>query len=284
MSGQDQSGRIRRVVIGFDPSGEAEFLVRAATEIAETLQAEIKGVFVEERALFDFAALPFAQVIGSTGRKVRTVDMQSMEVEVRQRAVLCRKMLSKYAGQAHVQWSFGQIRGVLDEALSTDAEGGDVIALGLSESSADALEEMLGLVRRATAQAAGALLVSRAVILPGSGGVAVIHDGDEGADEALRLGARIAERRGLPLTIIAVDGEGEGTGARDERLDELVQGTVVRRTRHMRTSLPDLVQTVREAAANLLIADVESDWLADRAIARGVIASVSGPTMLIRLR
>ncbi|MGB3936694.1 MAG: hypothetical protein WBL29_13395 [Burkholderiales bacterium] len=106
----------RRIVLGLDAGTPLRDL-EAATALAARTGAELMGLFVEDIALLQFAALPFAHEIGGASAARRSLDVASVERSLRALAAEAERMLAGTAGRSEVRWSFRVARGVLVDVL-----------------------------------------------------------------------------------------------------------------------------------------------------------------------
>lgn len=98
-----------RVVLWLGASDETQdTAVDAALRLAQAFESEIESVFIEDRQLFDLAALPFAREIPLSGRGSRamTTDALTRDIQVHasalQRRVLLRARAADVKAQARV--------------------------------------------------------------------------------------------------------------------------------------------------------------------------------------
>ena len=96
-----------RVVLWLGASDETQdTAVDAALRLAQAFESEIESVFIEDRQLFDLAALPFAREIPLSGRGSRamTTDALTRDIQVHasalQRQVLLRARAADVKAQA----------------------------------------------------------------------------------------------------------------------------------------------------------------------------------------
>lgn len=279
---RSQKGRIRRVVIGFDPSGETDALLEMAASLAGAAGAEMRGLFVEESALIDLAGLPFARVTRRGGRQGEPIDLSGMERALRREALACERALSSHAGRVRVSWSFGRTRGRLGEALGAAIDRGDLVAITAGDIGAQAGREALMLARRAAAQGMGAVIVSprrrRAW-----GPVVVLDDGDEGALEALEIGARVATVRGEPLAVMIV-ADTEEMAERIEQRDRETLPADVRPLFHRIAGLgiAPLAAMLRDTEPSLVVGNLAGALLGDDETAMRLMSAARAPMLLIR--
>jgi len=125
--------KIRRVIVGLDPALQSRALLEAAVELAERMEAELIGLFVENQDLLHFAGLPFAREVGFASAARRTLDVPTMERSLRALAKEAQQMLASVAGRTSVQWSFRIVRGSPAAELLAVAEEFDLVIANLEE-------------------------------------------------------------------------------------------------------------------------------------------------------
>jgi len=125
--------KIRRVIVGLDPALQSRAMLQAAVELAERMEAELIGLFVENQDLLHFAGLPFAREVGFASATRRTLDVESMERSLRALAKEAQQTLASVAGRTPVQWSFRVVRGSPAAELLAVAEEFDLVIANLDE-------------------------------------------------------------------------------------------------------------------------------------------------------
>ena len=125
--------KIRRVIVGMDPALQSRALLEAAVELAERMEAELVGLFVENQDLLHFAGLPFAREVGFASAIRRTLDVESMERSLRALAKEAQRTLASVAGRTPVQWSFRVVRGSPAAELLAVAEESDLVIANLED-------------------------------------------------------------------------------------------------------------------------------------------------------
>lgn len=123
--------KIRRVIVGVDPTLQSRALLEAAVELAGKMEAELVGLFVEDQDLLHFAGLPFAREVGFASATRRTLDVESMERSLRALAKEAQRTLASVAGRTSVQWSFRIVRGSPAAELLAVAEEYDLVIANL---------------------------------------------------------------------------------------------------------------------------------------------------------
>lgn len=95
--------RIRRVVACFAPGSMAR--PQAVARLAQELEAEFLGLFIEDLELLRFASLPFAREVGLASASLLSMDLAGLERQLRAQAQLLEQALQSIFGPSP-GWSF----------------------------------------------------------------------------------------------------------------------------------------------------------------------------------
>jgi K+-sensing histidine kinase KdpD len=121
--------KIRRIIVGMEPAPRNRAVLEAAARLAERMEAELVGLFVENINLLHFAGMPFACETGFASATKRDLDVERMERTLRGLAREAHQSLAAVAGRIPVRWSFRVARGsVVAELLAAAAESDLVVA------------------------------------------------------------------------------------------------------------------------------------------------------------
>ncbi|HUD52184.1 hypothetical protein [Parvibaculum sp.] len=158
-----------RIVVGIDTNFMAREALALAARLAASVDARLKGVFVEDENLLSLCGLPFAREISFSG-EVRGVDHERMLRAMRAQAETARRVLQRIASEAHVDWSFDVARGRPLALLAASANAEDTLVIRAPDASA---REVGRAVRAAQETRADVLLVARGVAAKGLFGTAI---------------------------------------------------------------------------------------------------------------
>lgn len=91
---EEQRGR---VVLWLGGGSEMqETAVDAAFSLAQAFESEVESLFIEDRQLFDLAALPFAREVSLSGRRTRAISPEALARDLKAHAsALQRQVLSR---------------------------------------------------------------------------------------------------------------------------------------------------------------------------------------------
>lgn len=255
-----------RIVVGLDTSIVARDALALAARLAASVDARLKGVFVEDENLIHLADLPFAREISFSG-EIRELDPERMLRAMKAQAESARRLLARIASEAHIDWSFDVRRGRPLAALAEHAMEDDTLVI---RSPGAASREIGRAVRAATREAhADVLLVAR------------------GAGMKSALLAPVSPLRGTlqsPVPgrpVAAVDdgsSPGEACSAFAETLAARIGAPFMRL--HARGLSPaDLAEAARQGGAGILV--VDADRLANDDDAARLSAAAGCPVLLL---
>lgn len=153
-----------RVVVGLDTHSVAREALSLAARLAASVNARLKGIFIEDENLLSLCGLPFAREISLSG-EVREIDHARMLRDMRAQAETARRVLQRAAAEAHVDWSFDVARGHPLASLAASATSEDTIVIRSPEGTPG---EIGRAVRSATHEVrADVLLVARGIGVSG---------------------------------------------------------------------------------------------------------------------
>ncbi|MCE9649933.1 MAG: hypothetical protein K8R18_09955 [Parvibaculum sp.] len=262
-SEKEQVG-LRRIVVGLDTSFMAREALALAARVAASVDAGLRGVFVEDENLLALSALPFAREVSFSG-EVRALDEGAMLRAMQAQAETARRILERVAADAHVQWSFDIARGRPLASLAAAATADDTLII---RAHAASRHEVGRAVRAATRDArADVLLAARGVAVSGAFAPSVVP-ARQGVESSVRPLAAIDEGTSL----------GEGCSAFGESLARRI-GAPFRRIYARGFAASDVAVAARNAGAGLIV--VNAAWLGDDDDAARLSAAAGCPVLLL---
>jgi hypothetical protein len=108
---------LRRLLVAIEPPNLSRQPLAAVRELAQSLQLELAGLFVENLNLLRLAALPITREVGAVSGVVRTIDVVDVERALRAQAQQMRGLFSGLAAELDLPWSFRVERGELLERV-----------------------------------------------------------------------------------------------------------------------------------------------------------------------
>lgn len=187
----------RRLLLALDSAGGWERALDVAADVAVGLEAELAGLFVEDRDLLRLASLPFGEEIALTGAASRRLDRATVKQELKGQAVRARRHLQRVALHRRLAWSFEVRRGQPWQELRGLAEPDDLVSLSTAAYTLSVKQG--GCFRLGAGLPAFLVLDERDRLAQGP--VAVLLDGSPCALQVLQVAARLAavQQRALRL-------------------------------------------------------------------------------------
>lgn len=277
MAPEEAGTTVRRILVALDASADSLSALEAAAELAAALEADLRGLFVEEERLLRFAKHPFAKEVSLYGRAPRRLEGPDLERQLRALANRAREWMRHVAEQRRVEWSFRTVRGRVAPEILTACAQADLVSLGVRGRS----------VRRGPGSTVRELIRRGGrpvLVLPRNARIGprinVLHDGGDASERAFRLAARIAARLGARLTVFLVPCEGrEPEEIRDRAVREAEETGVLVEFRALRARTPsEIVAAFPPGAVGLAV--VPRSCVDDPATLDRILEWLSCPLLL----
>ena len=119
-----------RIVVAATCFADADPAIRIAVSLARRLDGDIRALLIEDEAVLQSAALPFARALLGSERSSRPVTPNDMQLAYLRDARRIEGSLEVATRRSTVQWSFerrqGRAQALLDQAAGSD----DLVLLG----------------------------------------------------------------------------------------------------------------------------------------------------------
>lgn len=252
---------VRRIVVAADASAPGRAALDAAIRIAQRLEAELEGLYLEDVNLKRLAALPIAREFqfGGVARSAAAVAD-----DLRAEGMRLRRAFEAATARAQVRASFRVAEGHLEHSMVAEAGEADLLIIGHERRIAFSPS-------RAPAAAA---MASRPLVL---------YDGSQGAARALDLAARFADDEPGALTVvIRAPSEAEAVKLRSKAAQVLAGHEQVARFRAAtEPNLTDLCRAVTANGATALVIAGDDGLLAGEGF-RQMLDDVLCPVLVVR--
>jgi nucleotide-binding universal stress UspA family protein len=209
--------QIKAVLIALDASPRSLTALETAAKVAAAMNAEIRGVYVEDIDLLRTAEFPFASVVSSSGQ-VSALTPDTLSLQLRRHANLARTAVETIGLRSSVASSFSLVRGSIFKEITKAAATAEFVAVGRSGWSE--FGGKLGSVTRSLIEGGttSLLIVAEAGIREP---IVVLYDGSPSSDRALTLLQAVAGRRSHSVTVFVTE-ESQAIRARlNQRLKDL---------------------------------------------------------------
>jgi nucleotide-binding universal stress UspA family protein len=201
MTNGEKERVIQRILIALDGSPHSLAALKAAADLAEHLEAELTGIYVEDINLIRSSDMPAMRQVSYYSALARKFGREQMEEELRAQANRIRRTLALTAQRSRLSSSFRVTRGVILDELLRAVEDADLMIIGKAGWSHR---------RRAGSTARGLVLrCPRQILVLQEGGnlgyiLALVYDGSPASELGLQAALDLLKRRPAYLSVILV--------------------------------------------------------------------------------
>ncbi len=194
-----------RVLAGFGAIADEAATIDTAMALAQALEAEIAGCFVEDIDLLNLAALPFARAVRPADRSVEEIEHEQMQRQISRAASNWETMLEARARGARVRCSFKTMRGGYSAEIARETATTDIVVMNpanLPQHRQDAVSLLLHGLR----EAAGTVILPERHHKRAGGPIVLVATEPDGERSVFELAERIARTMGS-RTIVLLGGD-----------------------------------------------------------------------------
>jgi nucleotide-binding universal stress UspA family protein len=277
MKNQSKSRLIQHILVALDASPHSLTALEAAAELAQTLQAELIGIFVEDVNLLKLAGLPFAQEIHFPKATTHKLDTIIMEKRLQEQAHRAKEIMRQIAERELLDWTFRVARGVVTAELLAAAMDADMLVLG--RTSRQLNRGPLGsTARTAIAQSKPPVLLlgsefdlNRPLLL--------FYDGSAVAQTALNIAAELAQESGYLGVLLWSEGD-KARQYQAEVIERLLDFNLIVNFRNLLESEKVAGIIERSTVGLLVIGDTGTPFI--RGVIETVLEETQYPVLVVR--
>ena len=195
-----ESQGFRRLVLGLRPSAPGSTM-RLAVELADMLQLELLGLFLEDPGLRHLAGMPFAREFRPLGGGWRPLDLEEMSRELEDAARHAERAFADAAKHLATHCRFEVMRASIAESIASISRSGDIVMIIEPPSAAERATQQFAFLLEAAFRSPAAVLLVPSRIARSAGAIVVIARALD--DPGIRAAAAIA--RAARETLVVVD-------------------------------------------------------------------------------
>jgi nucleotide-binding universal stress UspA family protein len=274
----------RHIAVAIDCSPHSMASLAAAAELADLMQADLTGIFVEDINILRMAELPFTHEVRIYTSEPEKIDPSHLARSLKLQAREAEAALDRYAGQFMLRHSFRLCRGIVAAEVMSASTEADLLVLGRSGRSASCRKGLGSTVKCALAGKAKNILIMQSGFSPADESVLVLYDGTEASKAALGFAEKLLQT-GNTLHILILPRSGENLKTLEEELSELVPAEMLRVEYHaLPPGLNDsaiLARYIHMAGSGLLVLSDRMSLPAETV--HSLIGEIDYPVLLVRM-
>jgi len=215
---------IRRILVALDPSQHSMAALEAGARMADRLDAELLGLFVEDVNVRRLAELPFVQEVGFFTASCRRVETQELSRQLRVQAGRVQRRFTVRTRDLGTRCTFRVVRGRVAPELLRAAQEADVVIMGKGAWSPLQTERLAPAIREVLSEVPASTLVLRrgTQVEPP---LRVVYDGSSLADKAVAVAADLAKGEDGQLTVFLLADDPEKASQQEDDVREQLAGT-----------------------------------------------------------
>lgn len=183
---------IKRILVALDASRHSISALEAAIALAARLQAELRGVFIEDPTVRRLADTDLVDEFGIFSGLGRRLDREALNRQLRGQAGKVRRYFRFTTEQADIRCTYREVQGEVTDEVLSEAADCDVVILGKGAWSAVETGRLAPEVRKVLSQLGSSALILQAGTRPQLP-LLVLYDGSPEGDLALASARALAE-------------------------------------------------------------------------------------------
>jgi hypothetical protein len=193
--------KFKRLVLGLQLRAPDQTM-RLAVELAQLLNLDLLGVFLEDTSLQNLANIPFAREIRPLGGSWHPIDIKELSHELEVAARSAEKMFAEAAKHLPTQWRFEVARGPMAATIAAVSQSSDIVMIGEPRNIAERVSQQFYWLVEAAFQSAAAVMVVPSQIGRAKGPIVAIAATKD--DPSIAVAAGIARAADEELVIVDV--------------------------------------------------------------------------------
>jgi nucleotide-binding universal stress UspA family protein len=279
MAGQEQG--IQKIMVALDTSRGSLSALQNAVALADRLESEVIGVYVEDINLLRLAQFPFAREVNAFSHAPRPLESLELQRQLQSEAGQARRRLARLCGERGISWQFRVSRGSVAAELLAAAMDADLMIMGKTGRPLLASGRTGGITRKIVARRPGMTLVLQAGALFASP-VILVYDGSEPAKKAVDAAGHLTNVHDRKLTVLILAGTpDEARRLEWESLDQLRHHKLGADFRLMvRRSFAGIIQRIRSEGEGAVVLPCDAETREDQLCE--LIDEIPNPVLLVR--
>jgi nucleotide-binding universal stress UspA family protein len=272
---------IRRILVALDASPHSQAALDAAANIAELLNAELVGMFVEDINLLRVAQLPFVREVSFPAAEMHDIDEAVMERHWQRLAGEAQRQLIELAGKSNVNWSFGIERGGVTDRLLAASKDMDLLAIGRLGRSLSRQMRLGSTARNVLRRSKRSVMLMRSPV-DLSQPVIMIYDGSQTAQQALGVASTLAKQSASLRVLVWTDDHEHAQQVKNQIVDLLGdQELEISFRRFYPSEMNRLIDFLQKTSLGLLVVGVSDSQFAESAM-QSLLELVERPILIVR--
>ncbi len=282
MNPENKEYQVRKILVPLDDSGHSLSALETAATLASALNAELKGLFVEDHELFQVAQLPIFREVSPLAPKSRRLEPDHLARALKVQADKLRRIIASKAEEARVQWTFDVCRGGVPSEVQEHSLDVDMTVLGKAGRACLSAPRLGSTVRKVITQSKGLTLVLQEGLGLESP-VLTLYSGSALSRRAMQVALSVAKAvQGEVLALIPAQSQQDYLHKQNSLTQEFAESPVQIYTRQIKNIEIDILLAVVQAEQGRpFILPVEEEHFNLEEL-QGLMNRLKNPVLLVR--
>ena len=148
----------KRLVLGMQPRVR-DHTMQLAVDLAQLLNLDLLGVFLEDTSLHNLANIPFARELRSLGGGWHPIDVSELSHDLELAARSAEKTFSEVAKRLPTEWRFEVAKGPMAATIAAISQTSDIVMIGEPMSAAERVSQQFSWLIQAAFRSAAAVMI-----------------------------------------------------------------------------------------------------------------------------
>jgi nucleotide-binding universal stress UspA family protein len=272
---------IKRILIAIDASPYSLTALEAAAELAEKLEVELHGIYIEDTNLLRLAELPFAREFRYSRAASQKLDSSQMTEQLRLQAALARRHFDNLVTQRKLDHSFQVTRGVIANELQKATQESDILVMGRISRSLLQTTHLGSTAKTAVFHARPSLFLAHTTVDLNQP-LLLVYDGSEAAERALTLAVQLGGRTTLYNILINTPDDGKAQAIK-HHLDEYFQSKRINGSfrRLHQITLKEILYILNMTHSGILVINQDNEQLSPDLV-KDLLETIECPVFIIK--
>ena len=176
--------------------------MRLAVELAQLLNLDLLGVFLEDTSLQNLANIPFARELRPLGGGWHPIDVSQLSHDLELAARSAERTFSEVAKRLPTEWRFEVAKGPMAATIAAISQTSDIVMIGEPMSAAERVTQQFSWLSQAAFRSAAAVMVVPSQIVRVQGPIVALAAVSD--DPSIIVAANIALAANEELVVVDV--------------------------------------------------------------------------------
>lgn len=222
----DKTIALHRILVAVDTSAHSRAALEAAAALAKIMEADIRGLFVQEEHWNRLSRLPTTKVINELTGKTQSLEEESLQRQINDLKIRLRKELKSISKRHEVSHSWQSKEGRVAEQILEAAQDADLITIGLRGRSLLTQKKLGSTAKTLIRRSEKPILILKKELQLGKA-ITAVYDASAESRKGLLLALSLAEKNNSRLSVLVLNSSQQNADNRNKKVEKMVDNTSI---------------------------------------------------------